>query len=148
MKIQIGNIWDARETHSYLDWVCIPTNGITNNDQLAIMGKGVARQAAQRFPTLREDLGEWLWTIGNHVGIFASYKLFTFPTKHHWADPAVLPLIERSAKELRTLIHMYEIYNPVYMVMPGCGNGGLTWDTVRPVIEPYLKELVTIVDID
>ena len=131
----IGDIWTlANRDHA---WVVITTNGDVRHDYLAVMGRGIAREAAIRFPRLLAELGERIALTGNHLHHFDAYELITFPVKHHWRELAALRLIERSARELA--VYASEINRPVYLVRPGCGNGGLHWDAVRPRLEPYLS---------
>jgi hypothetical protein len=63
--------------------VVIPTNGIVFPQHKAVMTRGLALQAAERFLQLPAELGSRLMTRGNHVFSFAHYYLFTFPTKAH-----------------------------------------------------------------
>jgi hypothetical protein len=63
-----GNLWDlAREMHA--DAICITTNGFVKNDGTAVMGKGCAREACQRYPNLNLPLvlGQKLASSHNHV---------------------------------------------------------------------------------
>lgn len=59
-----GNLW---RFHRDGAWIVVPTNGLVRRDGYAVMGRGVAAQAAQRFPTLQATLGGLLMSRGNHV---------------------------------------------------------------------------------
>lgn len=142
-----GDIWDPAWDDYELPVVrVIPTNGSRNAAGQAVMGRGVAKQAQERFPGLRTRLGLRIREDGNHVHYLASEDLATFPVKRHWSDPADLGLIARSAKEL-----VYEMTSelgklylpPTFLVLPrvGCGNGGLRWTEVRPVLAEGLKRI-------
>jgi hypothetical protein len=76
---------------------CVTTNGFVRNGK-AVMGRGVARQAAQRWPDLPARLGQQLGRdesepgpfgsaappyYGNHVQ-FIGYRLVSFPVKPCW----------------------------------------------------------------
>lgn len=103
-----GDIWNFHK----LGPVCVATNGIVKVNGEAVMGAGVALEAAKRFPSLPRELGNVL-DKGNHVWYFSLYNLFTFPTKNHWKDNSSLELIEQSAIELLTLVEKlgnYEDY--------------------------------------
>jgi len=128
----------------------ITTNGDVRKDGRAVMGRGVARQAAQRWPSLRLRLGDLiagseafhLPAYGNHVhhlGSFYNGNLVSFPVKHHWQDTADLSLIVQSCRELVKLTTKMN-WRFVLMPRPGCGNGGLTWDVVKPMIQPLLDD--------
>lgn len=127
----LGDAWELQKSTKYP--LCITTNGITNKSGRAIMGRGIAYEAAQRYPQFALEFGGRLRAGGNHVKWFPAYNLITFPVKHHWAEVADLELIERSIGELSNLAQTWEM-GDVYLPRPGCGNGGLRWREVRPVI--------------
>lgn len=60
----------------------------------------------------------------------------TLPTKEHWRDPSTVARIEQSLAELRAVTAGMRVALP----RPGCSNGGLSWDAVRPLIAHYLPE--------
>jgi hypothetical protein len=115
----------------------ITTNGTVRRDGRAVMGRGCARQAALRFPRLPYLLGDALRTHGNRVHVFdsqalrASEGLVTFPVKHHWAERADLALIAASVAAFAGQLLPGATY---VMPRPGCGNGGLRWADVRPLL--------------
>ncbi len=101
-------------------WICIPTNGIVKDDGFAVMGKGVALDATQKFWDLPGILGELLKSEGNNVHLlkrfgrseyvpqnplyydkFVAVSLFAFPTKHHYRDNSDIDLIEKSCQQLK-----------------------------------------------
>lgn len=119
MKKVFGNLWNLPATHRV-----ITTNGMIRNNGTAVMGKGIALQARNRYPGIDLELGKLISKYGNHVFIL-SHGLVSFPTKHHWREPSDLKLIERSAMELaETFCDNSEV--TILLPPPGCGNGGLT----------------------
>jgi hypothetical protein len=147
-----GDLWDFKA-----DLRCITTNGFVKKNGRAVMGRGCAREAVVRYPGIDLTLGELLTTYGNHVHELGwteaapggktrhlAFDLLSFPVKHHWMRPADLKLIERSAKELVHFLDSvdstYESDHTVVVPRPGCGNGQLSWEQVKPVIEPYFDE--------
>ena len=148
-----GNLWDFYEpTGSLRDralppWIVITTNGYVKANGHAVMGRGVAIQAAQRFPQLPIYLGSKLALSGNHVYAFPKFRLISFPVKHSWRDEADLALIKRSVGELVRIADAMEL-GKVYLTRPGCGNGRLQWTTVRKVIEPKLDSRFVVVEYD
>lgn len=74
------------------------------------------------------------------------YHVVAFPVKHHWKDRADLLLIQKSAEQLVELTNS-EGWKKVALVRPGCGNGQLEWDVVRPLIEPILDNRFVVVQI-
>lgn len=138
MRTTFGNLWNLPATHRV-----ITTNGIIRNNGAAVMGKGIALQARTRYPGIDSELGRLVSRYGNHVFIL-SHGLVSFPTKHHWKDPLDPRLIRRSASELgETFCNNPEA--TVLLPPPGCGNGGLTWDVVKPILSPILDDRFTVV---
>lgn len=152
-----GDLWleaaDAR---------VITTNGDVNRDGLAVMGRGVALQAAQRFPRIRTALARRLQQHGNQVYVltpeeytgiptfedpFERGPIVTMPVKHHWREPADIYLIYQSCVELVFLADALG-WQRVVMPRPGCGNGGLSWDLVKSHIQPELDNRFVIVEIN
>lgn len=140
---ETGDLWEA---HGLGHWVAITTNGVVRKDGGCVMGRGVALEAARRFPDLPFDLGAYLRAKGNHVGLFGDYRVASFPVKHHWREQADLDLIVESARELAVCVTLEVIRPPVFMVRPGCGNGRLTWADVKPRIAPILDDGFIIVE--
>ena len=131
-----GDIWDL----AYNDyWRVIPTNGSVNRSGRAVMGRGVALQAAQKFPDLAIDLASSLQREGLHVKLYVDRGLILFPVKFAWHQKASLTLIGRSCQELVDLL----LSPGVKVVMPrvGCGNGKLEWPQVKPILSHYLGNL-------
>ena len=133
-----GNLWDW---HDKGYWIAITTNGVIRMDGACVMGRGIARQAKNKFPQLPYDLGNSIQAGGNQVHQFSKYQIYTLPVKHHWRERADLDLIVRSCHQLNS------IAEKTYMVRPGCGNGGMLWDVVKPAIENILDDRFIIVEI-
>jgi hypothetical protein len=141
-----GDLWvlpaDAR---------CITTNGYVKADGAAVMGRGCALEARERFPGVDMLLGHRITKAGNHVHILpvdtrARWELVSFPVKHHWREKADLDLIARSCAELTELIEG-EGWERVLLPRPGCGNGQLSWEgEVRPLISYLLDDRVVVID--
>lgn len=113
------------------DYRIITTNGYIKRDGTAVMGRGCAKEAVQRYPGIQQELGAMLRQYGNHVLKFKARPLLTFPVKHAWYDPADRDLITRSVTELLRLIQLHKTY---VMPRPGCGNGRLLWSEVWPLL--------------
>src|SRR5512137_480011 len=98
MQEVYGDIWD------YLGRavIVITTSGSLTRDGRAVLGRGCARQAAERFPNLALQLGALVSEQGNHVHNLGN-GLASFPVEESaWALPD-LRLIARSARELKEL---------------------------------------------
>lgn len=129
MKLLYGNLWKVKA-----DFRGITTNGFVKNSGAAVMGRGVALQARQKFPGLDFIVGEIIQTKGNHVALIDSLGLFIFPVKHNWYEKADLYLIERSAKELKEIAE--SLPSQIFvMPVPGIGNGRLELSTVWPILQ-------------
>lgn len=140
MRELTGDLWtlpaDAR---------CITTNGTIKRNGEAVMGRGCAWEAKQRYPELPAKLGESLEVIGNRVSILLTDPwLLSFPVKHEWHESADLELIRCSAIDLMQLVDPMA-WTTVLLPRPGCGNGRLQWDQVREVIAPLLDDRIAVV---
>lgn len=122
-----------------LGYICIPTNGLVNSGGLAIMGAGLAKDAATRFPRLEEQLGRLLTNFGNQVFRFKKERLFIFPTKNDWRKPSSLSIIQKSCRQLKALVYVHNIHAPIYLPKVGCGLGGLRWENVKPILNQELN---------
>ena len=136
----VGNLWEY-----VADCRVITTNGSVKRDGTCVMGRGCAAEAKQRWPQLPRQLGEWLANSVPKIGQtphrfeFGSEIIYSFPVKHQWFESADLELIERSARELvQHINHMR--FRVVVMPRPGCGNGGLSWTDVRPMLASLLDD--------
>jgi O-acetyl-ADP-ribose deacetylase (regulator of RNase III)/uncharacterized protein YwgA len=113
---------------------------------VGVMGKGVAEKFKQRFPAMFEDykarcdrksvrLGEpYLYRDSSGV------EIVNFPTKDHWRSPSRLMDIERGLDYLAAHAAAWKIAS---LALPplGCGNGGLEWSEVGPLIYCKLHRL-------
>lgn len=131
MHIVKDDIWEYLEKGWH---IIVPTNGHVNKDGKAVMGKGIAYQAKMLIGGMETALGNLIKKHGNHVFYFERQKLITFPTKHHWKQPADIDLIAESCEKLKVL--MKDRPN-IKVAMPkvGCGNGKLEWDKVASIIQ-------------
>lgn len=132
MKEIFGNIWDYRGTSI----IAITTNGQVSKSGRAVMGRGVAAQAAKMFPSLPALLGRCIAESGNHVHYLGD-GIVSFPVEHSPFEVPDLRLIERSARELAALADELG-WQDVVVPRPGCGGGGLSWKEVRPLLEHHL----------
>ena len=138
MREDIGNLWTYPA-----DAVVITTNGFVKKNGEVVMGRGCALEAAIKWPNLPKWIGQAIEDYGNHVFAFrrdiGNLKIFTMPVKHHWREKADIKLIKRSAEELTAEVNAWG-YKTVVMPRPGCGNGQLDWEDVKPVLEEILDD--------
>lgn len=136
----VGDIWEHADRGAI---IVITTNGSLTRDGRAVLGRGVARQAALRFPGLAEKLGRLLAEQGRHVFDLGS-GIVSFPVEETaWSQPD-LRIIARSAEELRQLADRSG-WQRVVVPRPGCGGGGLAWKDVQPLLAPWLDERFTVI---
>lgn len=129
-----GNIWD------YLGRavIAVTTNGSLTHDGRAVLGRGVARQAGERFPDLSASLGALIREHGNHVHPLGT-GLVSFPVEETaWSLPDPR-LIARSARELRDFVDRMQ-WETIVVPRPGCGGGGLHWREVGPLLVKLFDE--------
>jgi len=129
-----GNIWDYQGKAI----IAITTNGSVSRSGKAIMGRGVAAQAAALFQTLPETLGAAITKGGNHVH-YLDYNIVSFPVEHSPYETPDLRLIKRSASELVQKADELG-WSEIVVPKPGCGGGGLMWKDVKPILELFFDQ--------
>ena len=141
----VENIWDEP-----CNAICITTNGFIKKNGELVMGRGIAKQAQARWDWLAKELGAQVKDSGNNVyavRLDSGLLLISFPVKHNWWEKADLELIERSAIQLHSFLNHWDLKKEAKVLLPrpGCGNGQLKWEDVKPVIEPILDDRVWVV---
>lgn len=124
------------------DAVVVTTNGTVKGDGNAVMGRGCAREAAAIYPILPAMLGSCIKREGNKLYCFSNLgrqPIVCYPVKNEWMNIATIELIKISAIQLVELTDKKE-WEMVVMPRPGCGNGGLHWSTIKPILQPYLDD--------
>jgi O-acetyl-ADP-ribose deacetylase (regulator of RNase III) len=135
------------------DALCIMTNGYVKNDGACVMGRGLAKQAADRWPELPKLLGAVLKSSGKNAVHKLVQKggiwIVSYPTKETWQTESRISFVRRSALELLLLVDA-EGWKHVALPRPGCGNGLLSWnekaDSVEETIAPLLDDRFVVVD--
>lgn len=123
-----------------------PAQVIVNTvNTVGVMGKGLALSFKQRYPEMFERYKsvceKHLLTVGKLMLFYEpDHWLLLFPTKENWRNPSKLEYIE---KGLMKFVQTYAEKNITSIAFPrlGCGNGELDWNTVKPLMERYLKKL-------
>jgi O-acetyl-ADP-ribose deacetylase (regulator of RNase III) len=112
---------------------------------VGVMGKGIAHAFRLRYPEmfpvykklcddhLLQPGSLWLWRGGDQW-------VLNFPTKIHWRNPSRIEWVEAGLKKFVTEYAKRGITEIAFPRL-GCGNGGLNWDDVRPLMEKYLTNL-------
>jgi len=169
MKIARGDMWSQINK---ADAICITTNGYVRKDGAAVMGRGCAKQATERFFGIEYKLGSAITKFGNRGIILTGIgktNIVSFPVKkeymicsdkkqivYHmrkkfslgdkipgWALIADLALIEKSAHMLVEATTRRG-WQSVSLPQPGCGAGELSWTEVKPILDSILDDRFTI----
>lgn len=140
MREATGNLWEA--DGKFIK--CITTNGITKRNGELVMGRGVAKQAVDRFPSINYDLGNLVKRNGNIVYYLEQFNIASFPTKHDWCSKSDIELIKRSCYQLNAILD--KLNRLAVLPRPGCSNGLLDWEReVKPVISQILSDRVWVI---
>lgn len=155
MLEEYGDIWEHADDY---DAIVITTNGFVKQNGEAVMGRGIAKQAKEKYPWLPKLLGGWIIASDNMAGIFTHGSIYpkhiiTMPVKPilgpngepGWKAKADICLIKESARITAINVNDYEI-EKIIMPRPGCGNGGLKWEDVKPIIEPIFDDRFTVME--
>ena len=115
------------------------------------MGKGIAYQFKKRFPENNKAYIEACKNNNIGIGKVFSFKedgkiIINFPTKDRWREKTKIRYIEEGLESLKRAIADRGI-SSVAIPPLGCGNGGLEWNEVRPLIEDRLRDIKEAVDI-
>lgn len=112
---------------------------------VGVMGKGLAAAFKDRYPTMYLEYKEichdnqllpgnsWLWK-GHDQWVL------NFATKKHWRNPSKLEYVRDGLDEFRAKYEQYGIREIAFPRL-GCGNGGLDWDVVKPLMVDKLRDL-------
>ena len=116
---------------------------------VGVMGRGVALQFKRAFPenfkqyekackTGEVKPGEMF--IVDMGSLLNPRYIINFPTKRHWRQPSRIEDIESGLRSLIEEVKSREI-SSVAIPPLGCGNGGLSWQAVNPLIVQAFKSL-------
>ena len=155
MILEKGNMWDV---FGHTDVFFITTNPITRKDGALVMGRGIAKEAKDRFPTLPYLAAERIALHQKHqatsdamaptgvgvIGPFDGQLVGYFMVKRHWAEPAELAIIERSIATMKRSLCFTDFVTGERkesttgrydLNFPGIGNGKLRREDVLPLLE-------------
>ena len=112
-----------------------------------VMGKGLALQFKKAFPESFIDYERACRAGEVRIGqmhvvqrLVPPHFIINFPTKATWRQPSRIAYVEDGLVDLLAVIRRLNI---VSIAVPplGCGNGGLDWSQVRPLIERAFAQL-------
>ena len=128
-QFRTGDMWSS---YDEADLFLITTNATITIRGTLVMGRGIARQAKERFPGLDVALGRQIQALCGNQGIYGllisprwpAAKLGAFQVKRHYSQPASLELIRHSAAALYAWCAEHPDAQ-VVLNFPGIGNGRL-----------------------
>jgi O-acetyl-ADP-ribose deacetylase (regulator of RNase III) len=137
-------------TYKTGDMLTAPVEALVNTvNTVGVMGKGIALQFKERFPenykayvaaVKRAEVKTGSMFVTRLSRIDGLHYIVNFPTKQHWKAPSKLEYIEEGLVDLRRVLLDLRI-RAVALPPLGCGNGGLDWGIVKPMIEAALADL-------
>lgn len=116
---------------------------------VGVMGKGIALQFKKRYPHNYEVYKQACKAKEFNTGQILTVKdgdlldqkyIINFPTKAHWKSPSKLEYIGSGLLALRAEIIRLGV-GSIAIPPLGCGNGGLEWSVVKPMIVDQLQDL-------
>src|SRR5579862_1600253 len=116
------------------------------------MGKGIALQFKQAWPdnflfyqraVQRGEVVPGKMLIYSTSRLVNPKYIINFPTKRHWRNKSRMEDIQSGLKALKEDVNRLRIRS-IAVPPLGCGNGGLDWRKVRPLIEGTFTDLPTV----
>lgn len=141
ITVKIGNIFESN-----MDVLVNTVNCV------GVMGRGIAKEYKAKFPKMYDEYRllceNKKLTTGKVYPYYESdkVKILNFPTKQHWKSPSKLEYV---IDGLNWFVSNYENLEIKSIAFPplGCGNGGLDWETIGPIMYKTLKDLPIVIEI-
>jgi len=119
---------------------------------VGVMGRGVALEFRKRYPKMYADYRRmcaegsiapgYIYTWFDLEDMFGDTPgIINVATKDDWRYPSKIGWIESILDRLSDLLADARSYVVVTMPALGCGNGGLDWNVVKPMIVEKLGHL-------
>ena len=143
MKVLRGSLWDPRLNNCVK---VVPTNLGWKSNGENVMGRGVAKQATEKYQMLSSWYGWRCKAMADNelTRLYRYRDLVLFPVKSldrlmphmSWRQPASLELVEKSTIQLASFMGVDKVALPLV----GCGNGGLDPCDVLPILQEHLRD--------
>lgn len=141
IKVLVGNMFESKMTTLVNTVNCV-----------GVMGKGIAQVVKKKYPQMFDDyvrrcrskqvrLGE-----PYHYSDLTGISIVNFPTKGHWKSTTRVSDVRNGLKFFVDHVGEWEIESVAFPPL-GCGNGGLEWKQVGPLMYSSLKDLEIPVEI-
>ena len=120
---------------------------------VGVMGKGIALMFKEAFPEnfnayadacKQKRLQTGKMFVTENLQLMGPRWIINFPTKTHWRVKTKLEWVESGFEDL---IHVIKERGIKSIAIPplGCGNGGLDWEVVKPLIVAALEPLEDVI---
>jgi O-acetyl-ADP-ribose deacetylase (regulator of RNase III) len=118
---------------------------VNTTNCVGVMGAGIALQFKRAYPSMflkyRTECMKYEFKGGDlRAYMQGPTMILCFMTKEHWKDPSKMEWIERGLIKLREHL-MTGMVKSIAIPPLGCGNGGLKWDEVKPLIIKHLTDV-------
>lgn len=132
------------------DLLSANTEALVNTvNTVGVMGKGIALQFKENFPSNYHEyikacknkelvIGKLLVVKDRNIN--REHIIINFPTKKDWKYKSKIEYIDKGLQELAKTIQQMDIKS-IAIPPLGCGNGGLDWEDIEPLMEKYLSPL-------
>lgn len=116
---------------------------------VGVMGKGIALQFKNKWPAnfvqyqIECKVGNvrpGRMLVHDSGGLMKPNYIVNFPTKDHWRGASKIEFIRDGLVDLIAQVRKLGIRS-IAVPPLGCGNGGLAWDEVKPLIESAFSQL-------
>ena len=116
---------------------------------VGIMGKGIALMFKDKFPANfaayaqaceHEEVRIGKMFVTENRQLFGPKWIINFPTKTHWRARTKIEWIEEGLEDLVRVIREKNVHS-IAVPPLGCGNGGLDWVDVQPLIVDALRDI-------
>ncbi len=112
---------------------------------VGVMGKGIALEFRKKYPAMFEDYRircknkEVVPGVPYHYKDLFGNSIINFPTKDHWRSAS---RIDDIIKGLDIFVANYKKWGIKSVAFPplGCGNGGLIWEDIGPLMYQKLSK--------
>lgn len=119
---------------------------------VGVMGKGIALQFKNKWPEnfrayaaacAAKEVRPGRMFVFDSGGLVKPNYIINFPTKDHWRSKSRIEFIRDGLQDLVATVTRLGIRS-IAIPPLGCGNGGLDWKDVRPLIESAFARMTEV----
>ncbi len=135
IKVLIGNILDSKMQTIVNTVNCV-----------GVMGKGIAKEFKDHYPRMYKEYASFCRNGVVKLGVPYIYKdllgtsIINFPTKDHWRSDSKFEDIVNGMKIFEAKYKEWGVQSVAFPPL-GCGNGGLFWRDVGPILYQSLLNI-------